>query len=175
MQAGKPEAGCPALDESYRLDPKPGALFTAAECQAVWGRPYAAHQRYAAYVTAVSKLPAMAQARHAERVVLARAALESLEPRIPRLQFVLPTAHPRLDVTLDGTALSMEALKEPVLVDPGLHTIQASAGGQPARTLHFSVEPGEDPARRRAALRRGSFSNIGRARFGEQASARTVR
>ena len=28
MRAGNYEVGCPALSESYRLDPRPGTLFT---------------------------------------------------------------------------------------------------------------------------------------------------
>src|SRR5688572_10698415 len=38
MKAGNYESGCPALEESFRQDPQPGALFTLATCESRRGR-----------------------------------------------------------------------------------------------------------------------------------------
>jgi hypothetical protein len=144
MQAGQPETGCPALDESYRLDPKPGALFTAAECQVVWGRLYAAAQRYEAYVAHVSKLSPEGRARHEARVAQARTALQALELRIPRLLVVVASPAPvGLRFTLDGSPLAPESLQEPLRVDPGPHTLEASATRYKAWRLDVNLDESE--------------------------------
>jgi len=38
MEAGNYAAGCPALAESQRLDPRAGTLFTLSQCEVQWGR-----------------------------------------------------------------------------------------------------------------------------------------
>src|SRR5690242_13425871 len=49
MEAGRYATGCPALAESYRLDPHPGVLFTLAECENRAGKLASALTHYDAY------------------------------------------------------------------------------------------------------------------------------
>src|SRR5260221_14760041 len=56
MEAGKFDSGCPALQESYRLDPRPGTLFTLAECFAKGGKTASAVARYEDYLNVFSRM-----------------------------------------------------------------------------------------------------------------------
>src|ERR1700733_1971568 len=56
MTAGKYDTGCPAIGESYRLDPRPGTLFTVAECESKWGHYATASARYDDYLSLYSRL-----------------------------------------------------------------------------------------------------------------------
>ncbi len=51
LQAGKLDTACPALaGESYRMDPRPGTLFTLADCFDRAGTPASATARYEDYL-----------------------------------------------------------------------------------------------------------------------------
>src|SRR5262252_4543747 len=67
MQAGKFDTGCPAIGESYRLDPRPGTLFTLAECEAKAGHYATAVARYDDYLSLYSRLSADQQAKQKGR------------------------------------------------------------------------------------------------------------
>ena len=45
LEAGHFNRACPAIEKSYQLDPRPGTLFTLAECEAKRGRLATAVQR----------------------------------------------------------------------------------------------------------------------------------
>src|SRR5579862_9466128 len=57
MEAGRFDLGCPAVEESYKLDPRPGTLFTLAECEASRGRIRSAVKRYDDYLAFWAALP----------------------------------------------------------------------------------------------------------------------
>src|SRR4051812_3860428 len=78
MQAGRFETACPAIEESQRIDVRPGTLFTLAECYAQWGKVATASARYQEYVDLVSQLTVEQQQRHRARVEIARAQLAKL-------------------------------------------------------------------------------------------------
>ena len=48
MEAGNYEKGCPAIAESQRLDPRPGTVFTLAECEAKRGRIASVNDKFCA-------------------------------------------------------------------------------------------------------------------------------
>src|SRR3954465_13628820 len=50
MDAGRYEAGCKAIAESQRLDPRPGGLFTLAVCETQGGRIASAMTHYGDYL-----------------------------------------------------------------------------------------------------------------------------
>src|SRR4051812_5323242 len=68
MQAGHFDVACPAISESQRLDPRPGTLFTLAECEAKSGKIATALVHYDDYLHAAEGLPAAQKKRHAERM-----------------------------------------------------------------------------------------------------------
>jgi hypothetical protein len=64
MEAKRFASACPAIEESQRIDPRPGTLFTLAECLAGWGKVASAVARYQDYVDLVPLLAPQQQARH---------------------------------------------------------------------------------------------------------------
>jgi hypothetical protein len=143
MEAGRYETGCAALAESYRLDPKPGALFTQATCEARWGKLATAVAHYEEFLQRVAALPPAERARHEGREEAARAQVAELSPRVPRLTLVLPPSAPRgTAVTLDGRPLDASRLGAEMPVDPGEHAITTRAPGRPAHAQKVVVEAG---------------------------------
>ncbi len=140
-KAGKLDTGCPAIEESYRLDPQAGALFVSAECHSQWGKLLAAVQRYEAYLALE---PQLSQAEHGRRLARARASVAQLKPLIPVLELVLPTpSSGEVNVSLDGTPLPPEQLGRPLPVEVGPHRIETRRGtGTPWR-VELTVARGE--------------------------------
>lgn len=144
MQAAHFETGCPALEESQRIDPRPGTLFTLAECEAHWGKVATATARYQEYLDVVSQLAGDQQRRHKARADIARAQLAKLKPTVPTLALTLPkNAPPGTSVTRNGEALNGAALGLPLPVDPGDYVIVTRAPGAPANETKVSVQLGE--------------------------------
>src|SRR5690242_9942096 len=56
MKAGHYDIACPALAESQRLDPRPGTLFTLAECESRAGRIATAVAHYEDYLARFAKM-----------------------------------------------------------------------------------------------------------------------
>src|SRR5262245_36397156 len=67
MKDGRYETGCPALAESYRMEPKPGALFTLATCESRWGRLATAVAHYDEYLRLFARLSPQEQAKQRGR------------------------------------------------------------------------------------------------------------
>src|SRR3954471_20410735 len=67
MNAGRFDEACPAFEQSYKLDPLPGALYTLAECEAQRGRFAAAAARYDEYIALYATLPPDKKLKQGER------------------------------------------------------------------------------------------------------------
>lgn len=141
MEASHFDSACPAIEESQRIDPRPGTLFTLAECNARWGKVASAAAEYQEYVDLVPRLTADQQARHKARVEIARAQLKKLKPTVPTLTLVLPADAPRgTFVTRNGEVLKGAALGLPLPVDPGEYVIVTHAPGAPERETRVSIQ-----------------------------------
>jgi hypothetical protein len=144
MQAGRFETGCPALSESYRLDPRPGVLFTLAECEAKRGRIATAVTRYSDYLALFSRLSPEAQAKQKGREKIAADKKAQLTPEIPELTLLLPPDAPRGTVIKrDDAVLSDAALGISLPIDPGAHVVTTQAPGGPLTELRISIGKGE--------------------------------
>jgi hypothetical protein len=144
MLAGRFEQGCTRIAQSQKEDPKPGTVFTLAECFARWGRTASAATQYAAYLEAVKALPGNQQAAHAERVGVAKAEYDKLLPDIPELVLVWPGAPPRdATVTVDGVEVDQETLGRARHVDPGQHLVAVSYGDGSQSAKKVAVELGQ--------------------------------
>ena len=144
MQAGHFDTACPAIEESQQLDPHPGTLFTAAECQAKWGKLATAVAHYQDYVGVVSRLSADQQTRHHARVVTATAQITKLKPSVPQLTLVLPANAPTgTTVSRDGVQLQGAALGLALPVDPGEHVILTRAPGGEDTSVSVSIAAGQ--------------------------------
>src|SRR6266567_1808983 len=85
MDAGKFDTACPAIGESYRLDPRPGTLFTVAECFAKAGKIASAVARYQDYIELFARLPPDQQAKQNGRDKVAAEKKAALTPQVPTL------------------------------------------------------------------------------------------
>ncbi len=145
MKAGRYETGCPAVEESQRLDPRPGALFTLAECNAKWGKLATAAAQYDDFLRGVSRLPAEKRANYQDRVDDAQRQKLALAPRVPKLTVsVAGGLPPGAKVTCDGLPLGAGALDLPLPLNPGDHqlTVQQGETGPVVRRA-VRLEPGE--------------------------------
>ena len=144
MEAKQFASACPALEESQRIDPRPGTLFTLAECLAQWGKVASAVARYQEYVDLVPLLSPQQQARHRDRVARARAELAKIKPTVPTLTLVLPASAPAgSTVTRNGETLGNAALGLPLPVDPGGYEIVTRAPGVSERRANVTLELGD--------------------------------
>jgi hypothetical protein len=117
---------CPKLEASLRLDPAGGTLMNLALCHEGEGKTATAWSEFADALT-LARREGRPEREHAAREHMA-----ALEPTLVRLAVRLaPGADsPRLEVKRDGTVLPRPAWGTAVPVDPGAHTIIASAPGR---------------------------------------------
>lgn len=122
IKKGRFEEACPKLAESYRLDPQLGALLHLADCYEKTGRIASAN---ASFKDAVE----LAERRGDPRGQLAAERASALEPRLSRLRIDVKGKVPGLEVRRDGLLLAEGSWGLAISVDPGEHTIVASAPG----------------------------------------------
>jgi hypothetical protein len=144
MKAGKFEVACPALAESFRLDPRPGALFTLATCEARWGRLATAVARYDEYLGLFGRLTPEEQAAQRGRDEVAKEEKAALLPQVPQLTLVLPkSAPPGTIVKRDGVELSAVSLGVAFPVNPGERLIVTQVPGGAPHEQRVTLEKGE--------------------------------
>ncbi|AUX45844.1 hypothetical protein SOCE26_073400 [Sorangium cellulosum] len=144
MLAGRYETGCPALAESQRLDPRPGRLFTLAECEAKWGRIATAVARYNEYLSVYSRMTDAEKLKQYDRDKLAAEQRDALAPLVPQLTLTLPKgAPPGTLVQRDGIVLAQPSLGVPLPVDPGEHVVTTQAPSGPVSELRFTINRSE--------------------------------
>ncbi|WP_433926076.1 hypothetical protein AB3662_24425 [Sorangium cellulosum] len=125
MAQGKYADACPKLEESQRLDPGIGTQFNLATCYEQLGRTASA------WSTFLEVAGAAKAAGQVEREKVARQRATALEPRLIRLTITAPADAPAdLQVKRDGAPVGRAQWGIPVPVDPGKHTIEASAAGR---------------------------------------------
>ena len=139
MDAGKTAEACPKFAESYRLDPGVGVLLYLGDCYEKTGKLASAWSQYH------EAIPAAKAQGHAAREKAATEQAASLEPRLPKLVVsVAPAARVQgLVVTRDGTAVNEPLWGSGVPVDPGPHTIEATAPGRKRWTLSVEATEGK--------------------------------
>ena len=147
----KPAEACPKLEASQRLDPGVGTLLYLADCYQAVGRTASAWATFrdAAY---------LAKDRKDDREKIAIESARSLEPKLSYLTVeVTPVPGVLLEIQQDGKVMSDALWNSAIPVDPGPHTVAASAPGkQPwstsvtivegAQREHVVVPPLEDQA-----------------------------
>jgi len=137
LTAGRYEEACPLFAESQRLDPGGGTLLNLAIC----------HEREKKYATAWAEyqetLVQAGRAQRADRMRTATEHLSQLASLVPHLNLRFasqPPAGTRVEV--DGHAVEwQDHLSLPV--DPGEHTVIASAPGFERTSTLGRAEPGE--------------------------------
>jgi serine/threonine-protein kinase len=138
MQEGKLDPACDKLAESQRLDPGAGTLLNLADCRERQGRTATA------WATWLEAAAAARTAGQAERESLARQRAEALRPRLVTLTIDVPQPSRVAGLTLsrDGVAVGAAVWGSAVPVDPGQHTISASAPGHQSWESSVTVREG---------------------------------
>jgi hypothetical protein len=137
MAAKKFDAACAKFRESNRLDPAVGTLFNLANCEAQRGQLVTA---WTLYRQVLEKLPP-----DDSRASVAKAQIQSLDARIPRLTIRARGEMPAgTVVTIAGLALSPASLNSPLPLNPGRYAISVASPGR--STQEFSVALAEGDA-----------------------------
>ena len=143
MERGDFDTGCPAIEASEKLDPRPGTLFTLAECESKRGRIATAVTLYDNYLSQIALLSPDKQALQQERKTIAIEQKAALLPGVPALTLVLPTGAPSsLVVKRDGVEVLPAAIGVALPVDPGDHVLSTEADGKQGE-VHVSIAKGE--------------------------------
>jgi hypothetical protein len=127
LRAGKPEAACPKLAESQRLDPATGTLLALAMCHEAEGKLASAWAEFSSVVSLASR------DGNAEREQLARQRVAELKPRLSSLELQVSQplgAIPGLQLHRNGVLLGRDAWNLPIPVDAGEQRVTASAPGR---------------------------------------------
>ena len=122
MDAKRYALACPKLAASHKLAPAVGALLNLADCYERGGQLASAWTRFHEAITMAQRLG------QADREKTARERADKLEPRLIKL--TISGREPGLEVKLDGNPLAAGSLGAPVPIDPGTHTIDATAKGK---------------------------------------------
>jgi hypothetical protein len=136
LDEGKYPQACLKFAESQRLDPNTATLLNLGHCHQQAGNTASAWIafREAASLARRENLPERAE------TAVTRAA--ELEQSLAKLTISLAASGASLRITLDDTPVGRGALGVPIPMDPGPHTIVASAEGKQTwtKTIHIESE-----------------------------------
>jgi hypothetical protein len=126
MTEGKFAQACPKLAESQKLDPGVGTEFHLADCYEHLGQTASA---WAGFLEAASSAKSMGQG---DREKVARDRAAALAPRLSKLTIVSPGAEKTagLEIKRDGAVVGHALWGTAIPVDPGPHTLEATAPGK---------------------------------------------
>jgi hypothetical protein len=144
MMAGRYGTGCPALATSFRIDPRPGTLFTLAECNLRWGRTASALAGYEEYLALFERMSPEQKVKQAERAQVAAAERKELETSVPRLAVRLPEGAPAgIIVRRDDVELGGPMLGAAIPVDPGEHVVSVEMPDGRKQEQRVTLMPAE--------------------------------
>lgn len=137
LDAGRVDEACTKLGQSLAIDRGTGTLLNLARCHELQGKTATAWREYTE-----ASLKAD-QAGQAERAAGARELASKLAARLPRLTIKVVNGPPGLVIQRDGAAVAAGELETAMPLDPGTHTITATAPGfEPfSATVQISPEP----------------------------------
>ena len=133
MTEGKYDEACPKFVESQRLDPSSGTLLNLGKCYEVQGKTASA---WAEYKEAATLARAAGQT---ERETAAKDFASKLEPKLSKLRVDATAPVAGLVIKKDGVDMGRATLGIAIAVDPGEHTIEASAPGYNPWTTKITV------------------------------------
>ncbi|MBM4360695.1 MAG: hypothetical protein FJ096_21520, partial [Deltaproteobacteria bacterium] len=146
MNQGRLDEACPKLEESHRLDPRPGGLFTLAECENKRGRIATASARYEEYLRLAASLAPAQRDRQKDRIAIATTTQAAIAKKVPKLRLrVTPLPIPTgVVITRDGLPFGAGAVDEPIPVDPGDHVIVVKQPSGKQREFKVSLAASEN-------------------------------
>jgi hypothetical protein len=135
VAAGRYPDACPKFEESQRLDPGIGTQFNLADCYEHTDRIASA---WALFLDVASSAGGTGQLA---RENVARKRASALEPKLSKLTIATPTNIAGLEVRRNGEALGGMLWNNPIPIDPGSYTIEASAPGKKKWSTIAKVGP----------------------------------
>lgn len=137
MKDGRYPEACSKFQESQRIDPGIGTMLYLADC---FEKNSQTASAWAVFLEAAAAAKAAGQA---EREKKARDRASALEPKLNRLSItVVPGGEvPGLEVKRDGNPISKALWGTPVPLDPGEHTVEASAPGKKPWSQKIKLDP----------------------------------
>ena len=137
MEAKQYAEACPKLEESLRLRPGTGTLLNLALCNEALGKSATAWAQFKEVSFAAKK------DGNEAREAFAKEHIDALTPKLSRIQVdAEPTAG--LTIRRDGQEIPAAALGTPIPVDPGKHTIEATAPGHAVWSTTIEVGAAAD-------------------------------
>lgn len=126
VNSGKHAEACPKFEESQRLDPGIGTLFNLADCLEATGKTASA---WSMFLEVASQAKVGGQK---DREKVARNRASAIEPRLSKLTVAVASGPqpPGLEIKRDGSVVREALWGTPVAIDPGEHTIEATAPGR---------------------------------------------
>jgi hypothetical protein len=128
------EQACPKFQESHRIDPKPGTILNLAVCHEKQGKVASA---WLDYLEAASFA---ARAGQKDREAFAKEQAAKLDKTVPRLIVRVRETTPGIVVKLDAAVVSEGVWGSATPVNPGKHTIEATALGYKAWENTFKID-----------------------------------
>jgi len=122
MEAKQYAEACPKFEESLRLRPGTGTRMNLALCNEALGKTATAWAQFKEVLFAAKK------EGNEAREAFAKEHIDAIEPRLARLR-INAEATPGLVIRRDGQEIAAAAIGTPIPVDPGTHTIEATAPG----------------------------------------------
>ena len=140
MKESKFAEACPKLEASQAREAKSGTLLVLGSCHEQLGRTATA---WAEYKEAATLARTEGRNENAERADEFAAAVE---PKLSRLTIVVsqPPEGAALTIALDGEPVAAGILGSAVPLDPGTHTIDASASGFEPHRQTVTIGPDGD-------------------------------
>jgi hypothetical protein len=139
MDAKRYGEACPKLVASHKLAPAVGTLLNLADCYERGGQLASAWVRFHEAIALAQRLG------RPDREKTAKERADKLEPRLIKL--TVSGRESGLEVKLDGNVLDPTVLGTAVPIDPGKHTIDASAKGKkPFATTIDASERSRSPS-----------------------------
>ncbi len=135
---------CPAFEKSYALDPKLGALFTLAECEARAGHHERAWNHFRRFVERAT-LEAKGDEKHSARLSVAQQRLLELGARVALMTIdVTGDAPEDASLLVDGKEISRADWGREFAYSPGRHHVRLRSAGRPDVESHTETAAGEN-------------------------------
>ncbi len=144
MEAEQFSEACPLLEQSYKLAPKPGTLFTLANCRDREGKVASANTRYAEYLRTYAGMTEAERQKHANRAFISETRVHELESRLPKLKLTWQGELPaQLRILVDDVEWASHAPGFTFPLDPGPHQISVMQPGAPGKKREIMLELGK--------------------------------
>jgi hypothetical protein len=136
MDVGDLEPACAKLEESQRIAPRGGTLLTLGICHEKQGR------LASAWGELTDALALAQREARQDRVDLAKQRLAVVTPLVPKLTVRVASQPVEVTVRRDGAVVGSATFGTPLPVDPGRHTVVATAPGRTPFEATFDLAAG---------------------------------